>query len=166
VGRIRGLDRSSPPLGLGARAILVSIDRTHGRRGGFTVTLCGANTLLSKEGRSLDPTELAKIIAEVAADKKASDVVVLDIRELSVIADYFVICTGANARQIQAIADAVDDKLSDMKVTARPFEGSANSGWMLLDCGDVILHIFGPMEREFYRLERLWSDAPTLVYVQ
>jgi ribosome-associated protein len=121
---------------------------------------------LSKEGRSLDSTELAKIIAEVAADKKASDVVVLDIRELSVLADYFVICTGANARQIQAIADAVEEKLSDLKTPTRAFEGSANSGWMLLDCGDIILHIFGPMERDFYRLERLWSDTPTLVYVQ
>jgi ribosome-associated protein len=109
---------------------------------------------------------LARTIAEVAAEKKASDVVVLDIRELSVIADYFVICTGANARQIQAIADAVEEKVDSLKLKTRTFEGSANTGWMLLDCGDVIVHIFGPMERDFYRLERLWSGAPTLVYVQ
>jgi ribosome-associated protein len=122
--------------------------------------------VLPKEGRSLDSTELAKIIAEVAADKKASDITVLDIRELSVLADYFVICTGANARQIQAIADAVEDKLSSLKAPTRGFEGGANTGWMLLDAGDVIVHIFGPMERDFYRLERLWSGASTLVYVQ
>ncbi len=119
-----------------------------------------------EEGRGLDPTELAKTIAEVAVDKKASDVTVLDIREISVLADYFVICTGANARQIQAIADAVAEKMSSLKVGTRGFEGSANSGWMLLDAGDVIVHIFGPMERDFYRLERLWSNAQTLVYMQ
>jgi ribosome-associated protein len=124
----------------------------------------GALTL--EEGRGLDSTDLAKIIAEVAADKKASDVTVLDIRELSVLADYFVICTGANARQIQAIADAVKEKLASLKLVTRGFEGGANSGWMLLDAGDIIVHIFGPMERDFYRLERLWSDASTLVYMQ
>ncbi len=99
-------------------------------------------------------------------DKKATDVVVLDIREQSVIADYFVICTGSNPRQIQAVANAVDDKLSELGVATRGFEGAAENGWMLLDCGDVIVHIFGPMEREFYRLERLWSAAPTVVYLQ
>jgi ribosome-associated protein len=109
---------------------------------------------------------LAHIIAEVAAEKKASDIVVLDIRELSVIADYFVICTGANARQIQAIADAIEDKVDSLKLKPRPFEGRASTGWVLLDCGDVIVHIFGPMERDFYRLERLWSGAPALVFVQ
>jgi ribosome-associated protein len=114
----------------------------------------------------LDSSELAGAIAEVAIDKKAVDVVVLDIRELSVIADYFVVCTGANARQIQAVADSIKDKLSELKAPSRGFEGSAGSGWMLLDCGDVIVHIFGPMEREFYRLERLWSGAPAVVYVQ
>ena len=91
---------------------------------------------------------------------------VLDIRELSVLADYFVICTGANARQIQAIADAIEEKLSRLKIPTRSFEGSANTGWMLLDAGDVIVHIFGPMERDFYQLERLWSGASTLVYMQ
>lgn len=99
-------------------------------------------------------------------DKKAADVIVLDIHEQSVIADYFVICTGSNPRQIQAVANAIEDKLSELGVATRSFEGSADNGWMLLDCGDVIAHIFGPMEREFYRLERLWSAAPTVVYLQ
>jgi ribosome-associated protein len=99
-------------------------------------------------------------------DKKAADVAVLDIRESSVIADFFVICTGANPRQIQAIADAIDEKLAGLRVTKRGREGGATSGWVLLDCGDVIVHIFGPMEREFYRLERLWSTAPTVAYLQ
>ena len=117
-------------------------------------------------GRILEPAELAKTIVDVASDKKASDVVMLDIRELSVIADYFIICSGSNPRQIQAIASAIDDKLSELGVHQRGREGSADGGWLLLDYGDVIIHIFGQMEREFYRLERLWSEAPTVVYLQ
>lgn len=116
--------------------------------------------------RGLDTAEVAKVIADVAVDKKAIDVVQLDIRSQSVIADYFVICTGNNSRQIQAIASAIEDKLSDLKIPAKGFEGSADNGWMLLDCGDVIVHIFGPLERDFYRLERLWSAAPSVVYLQ
>lgn len=103
---------------------------------------------------------------DAAADKKASDIAMLDIRELSVIADYFVICTGSNPRQIAAIASAIDDKMDEVGAHARSREGNADSGWLLVDYGDVIVHIFGPMEREFYRLERLWSEAPTVVYLQ
>jgi len=103
---------------------------------------------------------------DAAADKKASDVVLLDIREISVLADYFVICTGANPRQINAIRSAVEDKMAELRVQTRGREGGAETGWVLLDFGDVIVHIFGPMEREFYRLERLWSGAPTVVYLQ
>lgn len=120
----------------------------------------------SKEAPVLESTEVAQIIADVAIDKKASDVVVLDIREQSVIADYFVICTGSNPRQIQAIASAIEERLEELNIPTRGYEGDARTGWMLLDAGDVIIHIFGPMEREFYRLERLWSGAPSVVYMQ
>lgn len=116
--------------------------------------------------RGLDSAEVAKIIADIAMDKKATDVVLLDIRSQSVIADYFVICTGNNPRQIQAIASSIEEKLSELNIPAKGFEGVADNGWMLLDCGDVIVHIFGPLEREFYRLERLWSTAPSVVYLQ
>lgn len=90
----------------------------------------------------------------------------LDIRELSVLADYFVVCTGGNARQINAIRSAIEEKMGELHVHERGREGSPDNGWVLLDYGDVIVHIFGPMEREFYRLERLWSGAPTVVYLQ
>ena len=123
-------------------------------------------TMDTREGPRLESSEVAKLVVEAAAEKKASDVVMLDIRELSVIADYFVICTGTNSRQIQAIASSVEDALSEAKVSTRKREGSAETGWVLLDGGDVIVHIFGPMEREYYRLERLWSGAPTVVYLQ
>ena len=116
--------------------------------------------------RGLDSAEVAKLIADVAVDKKAADVVILDIRSQSVIADYFVICSGSNPRQIQAIAGAIEEKLDEIHVATKGFEGTAENGWMLLDAGDVIVHIFGPLERDFYRLERLWSAAPTVVYLQ
>jgi ribosome-associated protein len=93
-------------------------------------------------------------------------VVLLNVRELTVIADYFVICTGMNLRQIAAIAEAVDEELGKAGVNVYHREGSANTGWVLYDFGDVILHVFGPMEREFYQLENLWSAAPRLLYVE
>lgn len=125
----------------------------------------GTTDHLKGESR-LESAEIAKILVDAAADKKASDITLLDIRDMSVIADYFVICTGANSRQIQAIASAVEDKVSELGISARGREGDADTGWLLLDFGDIIVHIFGPMEREFYRLERLWSGAPTVVYLQ
>ncbi len=90
----------------------------------------------------------------------------LDLRDLSIIADYFVICTGANPRQIAAIADAMSEQLSKLGVRVAHREGKPESGWLLLDFSDVICHIFGPMERDFYQLERLWSAAPRLLYVE
>jgi ribosome-associated protein len=114
----------------------------------------------------LDPAQLAKTAVDAASDKKASDIILLDIRDVTAFADYFVICSGNNPRQIQAIADTVDEELG--KQGARLFhrEGVAETGWVLLDFGDVIVHIFGAKEREYYRLERLWSEAKTVVYLQ
>ncbi|GER85879.1 ribosomal silencing factor RsfS [Dictyobacter vulcani] len=118
------------------------------------------------EGVLLDIDQQAKAAADIASDKKASDVLLLDIRDVSVIADYFVICSGNNNRQIQAIADTIDEDLGKQGAMLLHREGSADSGWVLLDFGGVIVHIFGPKEREYYRLERLWSEAKTVVYLQ
>jgi ribosome-associated protein len=114
----------------------------------------------------LDSAQLAKTAVDTASDKKASDIILLDIRDVTTFADYFVICSGNNPRQIQAIADTIDEELG--KQGARLFhrEGIAETGWVLLDFGDVIVHVFGTKEREYYRLERLWSEAKTVVYLQ
>lgn len=118
------------------------------------------------EGILLNPAQLAKAAVDVASDKKAADVLLLDIHTITTIADYFVICTGNNSRQIQAIADALNEELGKQGAKVLYREGTADSGWVLLDFGDIIVHIFGPKEREYYRLERLWNEAQTVVYLQ
>jgi ribosome-associated protein len=79
---------------------------------------------------------------------------------------YFVICSGNNNRQLQAIADTIDEELGKQGAISLHREGTADTGWMLLDFGDIIIHIFGPQEREYYRLERFWNEAKTVVYLQ
>jgi ribosome-associated protein len=110
---------------------------------------------------------LAKHIVDVASDKQASDILMLDLRRVSLIADYFVICSGTSERQITAIHDDIVKDLRDNAHT-RPMrqEGKASSGWILLDYGDVVVHIFAPAEREYYRLEDLWADAAPVLRVQ
>lgn len=106
--------------------------------------------------------EFAKIAAEAAAAKKAKEIVMLDIRGLTVIADYFVLCSGNSTTQVQAIAKAVKEKMDEKGLPVRGMEGYDDAKWVLIDCGDVVVHIFRTEEREFYNLERVWSDAQEL----
>lgn len=118
---------------------------------------------MSKGVTTLEPREIALLAAEAAADKKASDIVVLDVAETLVITAYFVIATGASDRQVKSIADEIEDQLRErghVKPIGR--EGEREAKWVLLDFGDVVVHVFQPEERDFYRLEKLWSDAPRL----
>jgi ribosome-associated protein len=110
--------------------------------------------------------ELARRIVELAEDKKAADIVLLDLAGLTTLADYFVIASGNSDRQLDAIADGIVGGLRDEKV--RPFgrEGTAASHWVLIDYGGVIVHVFTPPERDFYQLERHWSEAKTVLRVQ
>ena len=103
---------------------------------------------------------------DTAADKKANDVVLLNVSELTTIADYFVICSGTSDRQVQSIAQAIVE--TGEQEGRRPIgvEGLSAARWVLVDFGDVIAHVFTPDERDYYRLERLWGDAPVVVRVQ
>lgn len=116
------------------------------------------------EGRT--SLELARRIVELAEDKKAADIVLLDLSELTTVADCFVICSGNSERQLGAIADGIIGGLRDEKV--RPFgrEGTPASHWVLIDYGGVIVHVFTPPERDFYQLERHWAEAKTVLRVQ
>jgi ribosome-associated protein len=109
---------------------------------------------------------LARRIVDLASDKKAADIVLLEIRELTTLADYFVICSGSSERQLGAIAAGIDDGLRDEGIKPVGREGSANAHWMLLDYGSVIVHVMAPPERDFYQLERLWAEAPLLLRLQ
>lgn len=111
--------------------------------------------------------ELAIKVADILADSPASNTVVLDIRELSTISDYFVICSGENERQLRAIVRDIRDGLGEIRVHPRKSdEGSTASGWLLLDYGSVIVHVFDADQRSFYRLEELWADAQTLLAIE
>lgn len=99
-------------------------------------------------------------------DKKGEDIVLLDIREIAIFADYFVICSGTSDRMLHALADGAEGRvLEQFKVRAR-IEGSPNDGWLLVDFGDVVLHLFSPERREYYNLEELWAKAKTLLHLQ
>ncbi|HEX9016166.1 MAG TPA: ribosome silencing factor [Chloroflexota bacterium] len=108
----------------------------------------------------LESQDLARRIVDIASDKQAVDVVMLDLREVSLIADYFVICSGTSERQIKAIGDDILETMArDEKLKPRHKEGTPDSGWMLMDYGGVVVHIFSPEMRDFYRLEKIWSMA-------
>ena len=120
---------------------------------------------LSLGSKSLDSTELARLVVEVASDKLAADIVMLDLRQVASFADYFVIRSAESSRQIQALEEDITQALKDEQVRRFHREGTPSSGWVLVDFSDVIVHIFGTDEREYYDLERLWSAAPQVVRV-
>lgn len=111
----------------------------------------------------LQSKDWALIAAEAASDKKAGDIVAIEVREMLVVTDFFVIATGATGIQVRAIADEIEDQLR-LRGGIKPIgrEGAEEGKWLLLDYGDLVIHVFQPEERAFYRLEKLWSDAPYL----
>jgi len=109
---------------------------------------------------NIDPKELAVTCARIADDKKAFDIIILDLREHIFILDYFVICTATNRRQIHAIADEIDEKLSPKGAKLIGSEGYEQADWVLMDFGGVVVHLFMEEARKFYDLELLWGDCP------
>lgn len=103
--------------------------------------------------------QLVQFIAEACGDKLAKDIVVLDMNEVSIIADYFLICHGSNERQVQAIAKAIRDSFGEKGVDVKRMEGNEHGRWIIVDTGDIVCHVFHEEERSYYNLERLWGDA-------
>jgi ribosome-associated protein len=107
----------------------------------------------------IDTFEQVKIVAAAAEDKKASDVTVLKLIGVTTFTDYFVICSANSSRQVQSIADEIEDSLRSKKVRPLHVEGRTNAEWVLMDYGTFIVHVFNEKSRQFYDLERLWRDA-------
>jgi ribosome-associated protein len=104
--------------------------------------------------------DLACVAARAASEKQGEDVLVLDVRDLITITDYFVIASGSSDRQVKTIAEEVEKALKDRGVKPVRVEGASSSRWVLLDFVDLVVHVFSQEQRDFYRLERLWVDAP------
>ena len=106
--------------------------------------------------------DMAKLAITALEDKKAEDIRVIDISEVSVVADYFIIANGSNRSQIQALADNVQETLGRAGYNMRQVEGYNTANWILMDFGDVIIHVFDKENRLFYNLERIWRDGKTI----
>ncbi|MCM3692351.1 ribosome silencing factor [Neobacillus niacini] len=104
--------------------------------------------------------ELLKIAVKAADDKRAEDILALNMQGISLIADYFIICHGNSDKQVQAIAREIKEKAEENGYNVRRMEGFDEATWILIDLGDVVAHVFHRDERSYYKLERLWGDAP------
>ena len=114
----------------------------------------------------LEAEEIARLATELASEKQARDITMLDVRALCSFADYFVICTGDTKRHIEAIWQGIGEMLKSKGVMPHHNEGTPDSGWMLADFGSVIVHIFAPLERDYYQLDKLWDKATPVVRIQ
>lgn len=117
---------------------------------------------LLKKKALLAPEQIWNAAAEAADSKQAKEIKVLDLREISSFADFFLIASGSNARQIQAIADEIETQLKELGEYPHSVEGYQNAEWVLMDYGDYLIHIFTEKARQYYDLERLWRDAKTI----
>ena len=106
--------------------------------------------------------QMAQLVCRALDEKKGRDIKVIDIHDVSVIADYFVIASGSNQNQVQAMVDNVEEQLGRAGFEPKQVEGVRNSSWILMDYGDVIVHVFDEENRPFYDLERIWRDGKTL----
>jgi ribosome-associated protein len=108
----------------------------------------------------VDSLEIARSAAEAADGKKALDIVILDLRDLTSVTDYFVICSATSTTQVDAIADGISSSLAQAGTYPTHIEGKTAATWVLMDYGDVVVHVFDEHTRAYYALERLWIDAP------
>lgn len=122
--------------------------------------------LLSAEGLVLEALDIARKAVEIASDKQASDILLLDVRKVCSFADFFVICSGESGRQIKTIYSEIEHVLKKEGILPLHHEGAIDSGWLLLDFGNVIIHVFATLEREYYQLDGLWGKATPVVRIQ
>lgn len=108
---------------------------------------------------SISSKEMARLAYHALAEKKSSNTQIIDISNISVFADYFIIADGSNQNQIQAMCDAVEEALHKSGVSVKQIEGNKNSSWILMDYGEIIVHVFSKEDRLFYDLERIWGDG-------
>lgn len=113
----------------------------------------------------LESLNLAHKIIDILSDKQATDIVLLDTQGVCSFTEYFVICSGESIRQLKALTSAVTDELKKENIRPLHEEGTPETGWVLLDYNDVVVHIFGPVDRDYYQLEKLWEKACTKVRV-
>lgn len=106
--------------------------------------------------------EMAKISCEALEEKKGEDIRIIEISDITIIADYFVIANGTNSSQVRALVDSVEDALGKKGYYPKRIEGAGTESWILMDYGDVIIHIFSKEDRLFYNLERIWRDGKTI----
>jgi ribosome-associated protein len=111
----------------------------------------------------MESKEVAQTIANILNEKKARDIVIIDIAEKSSFADYFVIATGGSERQLGALADDVEDKFAELEITPKSKDGRPDTGWILVDGGDVIVNLFTEATRDKYTLEKIWSDCESIL---
>lgn len=114
----------------------------------------------------LEAEQIARLATELASEKQARDIAMLDVRPLCSFADYFIICTGDTKRHIEAIWQSIHEVLRAKDVVPHHNEGTPDSGWLLIDFGSVIIHIFAPLERDYYQLDRLWNKAVPVIRIQ
>lgn len=117
-------------------------------------------------GKILNPTALAHKIVNLVEEKQAEDIIMLDLRQVSTITDYFVICSAMTERQTKALLDTLSEEIKKDGLHPLHVEGETSGGWLLVDYGDVVVHIFAPAQRSYYRLEELWQHAPMVVRIQ
>ena len=118
--------------------------------------------MTSTKEKAIKSEDLARLCANLAADKKAEDILVLDLRGLSTFTDFYVICSGSSEPQLKAIAGEISDQLKKEGVRPLGVDGFPLSQWVVADYGSVVVHIFHTSKREIYRLEEMWNDAPRL----
>ncbi len=119
-----------------------------------------------QRGESLNALDLARAIVDTLEDKKGEDILLIDIREVASFTDYFVICTGTSGRMLDALAKSVQETFNEKNKRRGRIEGQSHDGWMVVDFGDVVVHLFSPDQRDYYRLEELWQEGKVLVRVQ